>query len=264
MGGVVVEQNIETAVGTDVGRHRLVDPGPGAAAGCPVCAEEVAEKAPAVETGKTHVLLAVDRSGSMSRLVAETRAGYNAFLDDLSGDVNADRVLVTTVLFDHEVLPLCTAAAVGVAPRLNEANYTARGYTALYDAVGKLIVGFEAATALGEHDRVMLVVQTDGQENASQEFRAERIRAMVAEREKSGKWTTAYLGAGPDAWDGGEAIGMASVNTRGDAGSTLNSYAGITHATRGYAGGASAAATFGTLSGIAAGGVPDGSGDGSA
>jgi hypothetical protein len=202
----------------------------------------------------THVLVAVDRSASMSGLEEETRSGYNGFLDDLCAGEPAGGLVVTTVLFDHEVTRLCTAVPIGVAPRLDRDNYRVRGYTALYDAVGQLIVGFEEAVTLGEHDRVQLMVQTDGRENASKEFSAERVRALIGEREASGKWSTAYLGAGPAAWDGGAVMGMRSVNTVGDAGSTRSSYAGMAAATRSYAGGASANSSFETLRGIATGG----------
>lgn len=194
--------------------------------------------------GRTHVLLAVDQSGSMGPLADDVRGGFNAFLDDLAGKDNADAFRVTVLLFDTEWRTLCIAAPLAEVPRLTAENYWPSGMTALYDAVGSLIGDFERETTLGEHDRVLLVVQTDGHENSSREYNADRVKRMYGERARTGRWSAMYLGAGPDAWDGGAAMGMRSVNTHSDAATTRGTYAAVATASAGYAAGASEATTF--------------------
>lgn len=198
--------------------------------------------------GTTHVLLAVDRSGSMARLADDVRGGFNDFLDDLAGQDNAADYRLTVVMFNHGYDLLCPAASpLADVPRLDGGNYQPRGNTALLDAVGNLITTFEGDTQLGDDDRVMLVVQTDGRENSSNEFTAETVRAMIAEREGGGKWMSAYLGAGPDAWNGGAALGMRSVNTAHDGATTRSSYGAIATASAVYARGGTRAETFDPL-----------------
>ena len=78
-----------------------------------------------------------------------------------------------------------------------------RGATALLDAIGKTIheTGRRLA-ALPEAERperVLFVVISDGQENASTEFSSERILAMTTHQASAYKWEFVYLGANQDA-----------------------------------------------------------------
>lgn len=193
----------------------------------------------------THVLAVADMSGSMARLAPEVRGGFNKFIEKLRED--GGRYRVTATVFDTNFVSLCVAAKLRDVPEMTEANYQPLGMTALLDAVGKTITEFEAATTLGEGDRVMLVVQTDGAENSSQEFTAGQIAEMLAERQKAG-WLCTFMGAGPDAWGQGKALGFASnVNTANSARGTLDSYAGVAVAAAGVSRGMSADKVHETL-----------------
>lgn len=186
--------------------------------------------------GITHALLAVDRSGSMAELAGDVRGGFNAYLDQLAEDGGDYRL--TVLLFDHEARLLTEAACpLAQVPRLTRDNYVVRGNTALYDAIGYLITQFERHFTLGEQDRVLLVVQTDGKENSSREYTAAGIRAMIDQRVATGRWMTVYLGAGPDAWGAGESLGMQSVNTARTSVGTRSTYESAAAATRAYAAG---------------------------
>jgi hypothetical protein len=217
----------------------------------------------------THVLMVVDRSGSMAGLMDEVRGGFNSFLDQLAKDEADDGVerRVTAVLFDDRYELLAVAAPVAEVPRLDEENCSARGMTALLDAIGRTITRFEASMTLRRKDRVLLVVQTDGAENASQEFQQGQIMQMLRQREgteaKPGKWTTVYLGAGPQAWGQGRSLGFSTnVNTTGDRGSYTTSYETVAVAAAGVSRGESRSATRSTFA--AAGVLDDDSGGGDA
>lgn len=194
---------------------------------------------------KTYVLMVVDRSGSMAGLVSDVRGGFNSFVEDLAAKEAAGdgAYRVTVALFDDRYELLATAARLADVPRLTPENYFARGMTALLDAIGRTINNFESATTLRTGDQVLLVVQTDGAENSSNEFTSAQIMAMLREREARG-WRTAYMGAGPAAWGQGLSLGFGTnVNTVGDSDSTLRSYGVVAAAAAGMSRGVSYAET---------------------
>lgn len=207
----------------------------------------------------THVLPIVDMSGSMGRLAGDVRGGFNAYVNELRADTDRNYQLSVT-LFDTEFIPLCTAAQLADVPALTEANYRPRGMTALLDAVGKTIVEFEAATALGDDDRVLVVVQTDGAENHSTEFDRAQIAEMIKAREATGKWSFLFLGAGPDTWQQAEGMGFGRASTvtlDSSPEATRGSYSGLGAATRSYSRGATAAESGLTVAAAAGGRVID-------
>lgn len=193
---------------------------------------------------KTHVLLVLDMSGSMYRLADDVREGFNSYIDGLRADTAAD-YRVTASVFDTTVMPLCTGVKLHKVPELTEALYRPRGNTALLDAIGKTITSFETRVpALHKKDRVLLVVNTDGQENSSREFSRETVRQMIADRER-GQWGCLYLGAGQNAWQQGPGMGFATANTvlvRPGGQGVHDTYSGLLTGTRSYASGAPAAA----------------------
>jgi hypothetical protein len=77
--------------------------------------------------------------------------------------------------------------------------------TPLLDAIGRGINDLEKCLAdMKEDDRpskVVFVVITDGQENASREFRRDQILKMINEKEKQYGWQFVFLSADLDAID---------------------------------------------------------------
>lgn len=197
----------------------------------------------------THVLIITDRSGSMYSVADDVRGGYNAYLQSLQDDTEV-RYRVTSVLFsnrgvhDEDPQTLCVAAEPRDAPRFDERSYAVGGSTALLDAIGCTITEFEARLAkngagLAVDDRVLLVVQTDGQENASTEYDAETIRKMIADREAGGQWAAIFMGAGPDTWRQAGAMGFqTSVSYAKTEEGVSSSYAGLTKMSGTYSRGA--------------------------
>lgn len=184
----------------------------------------------------THVLMIVDMSGSMHGLAKDVRGGFNQYIESL--DPN-DKYSFTVTVFDTEFINLCLAVPLSDVPRLNEKNYMPRGMTALLDAIGKTVTDFEAKNVMQDGDRVLVVVQTDGFENSSSEFTRERIAEMIAEREKTEKWSFVFLGAGPNTWKQAGMMGFQRASTVSYAtGQTANSYAGISRGTARFSKGA--------------------------
>lgn len=172
----------------------------------------------------THVLMVTDMSGSMSPLASDVRGGFNSFLDDQAKQEGQFKY--TVVLFDHEYMPMCKNVNLEDVPRLTESNYMPRGNTALLDAVGRAVSAFDF-TSLGEDDKVVLVIQTDGYENASREWNYRTLKSMLDERRATGKLREIYIGAGVDSWNQAQSMGMHAnsyLNTSGSKSATRSTY----------------------------------------
>ena len=69
----------------------------------------------------------------------------------------------------------------------------------MYDTIGNAITDIEnqAKYTKREHkaSMVMMVIITDGQENASREYDSRKVKEMIQELEKSKNWQFIYLGA---------------------------------------------------------------------
>ena len=163
----------------------------------------------------TEILCIIDRSGSMERLRDDSIGGFNAFLREqqaVPGDAN-----LTLVLFDHEYTVLYEGRRLGDVKPLTRDDYVPRGQTALLDAIGRTITeqGARIARQLWA-EKIVVCVLTDGHENASREYTNERIRSMVGEAEKGGKWSFVYLGANQDAFDVACSMGMSARDALGN------------------------------------------------
>lgn len=159
----------------------------------------------------THLVLVVDRSGSMSSVQEEAQSGLTALLKEqfaLPG-----RLTVTLAQFDTDF-----DTVVRMSDQPFEYVLEPRGMTALLDAVGMEIhrTG-EDLGALPEHDRpskVLFVVVTDGEENSSHEFTLERVREMVEHQRDVYSWAFQFIGADASAWQGHQ-LGMAAASNVG-------------------------------------------------
>jgi len=152
-------------------------------------------------TKPTKVVFLLDRSGSMSSVKEETISGFNSYLDGLE---EKDRIRVTAVQFDSEGIDkICDGQKPKNATRLTDKTYEPRSWTPLYDAIGKTIR--ETKAKQGE-EKVLFVILTDGQENASTEFNQQSVKKLMKEREDDDKWTFAFIGMGPDGWTAAQTI----------------------------------------------------------
>lgn len=145
----------------------------------------------------TDVTVLIDRSGSMLNLRPEVIGGFNSFMEDqrkVEGECT-----VSLVQFDNHYEVNYTAVPVSHVADLSYETYQPRGLTAMYDAIGKTIVATgERLSVMNEKDRpdkVIFIIQTDGAENASQEYHASTIKKMIQTQESEFKWDFVFLGA---------------------------------------------------------------------
>jgi len=163
-----------------------------------------------MKKGLTEMVFILDRSGSMGGLENDMIGGYNALLAKQQQEPG--EAVITTVLFDDKFELLHDRIALrGVAP-ITDKEYYVRGNTALLDAVGKTINKIGNAqkhTAEAERaEQVMVVITTDGKENASREFSAEKVRRMIEHQKSKYGWEFIFLGANIDAVATAERMGI--------------------------------------------------------
>ena len=166
-----------------------------------------------MKKGRTELVFVVDRSGSMGGLESDTIGGLNATLD--AHRKEDGETVVSTVLFDNEVEVLHDRIPIAdVAPITNK-EYWVRGCTALLDAVGGAVRHISRVHSyLPEEYRpenTIVVITTDGLENASREYSYEQVKQLISQKEKDG-WNFLFLGANIDAASEAERIGIASDN----------------------------------------------------
>jgi hypothetical protein len=135
----------------------------------------------------------LDETGSMTRVEEQTVTGANAYLDELGGGAVVTLTLFSAAPNEPTFRTHADAAPAAKVERFSlGTSYRPRGNTPLYDAIGNTIRLLDAAEVDGVP--VLCVVQTDGHENASTDYTLDRVRKLIAKREKRG-WRFVYLGA---------------------------------------------------------------------
>ena len=166
-----------------------------------------------VDMKVTEIVFLLDRSGSMAGLERDTIGGFNAFMKKQSQFEG--RTKVTVVLFDDQYEILWSGVQANNV-RLTEKEYFVRGYTALLDAVGKTIGDVrDRLSKTKEEERpekVIFVITTDGQENASNEFTYEKVNELIKHQQEKHGWEFIFFGANIDAIKEADSIGISNDN----------------------------------------------------
>jgi len=149
----------------------------------------------------TDLTIVLDRSGSMDSIAEQTIQGFNAFLHEQQQDQG--EVLLSLVQFNHNVEESYRALPIREIVPLDHGHYVTDGYTALLDALGQTIekTGSRLA-ALAEDQRpskVIVVVLTDGLENASKDYSQAGVSQMIEHQRQTYAWSFIFLGANQDA-----------------------------------------------------------------
>ena len=126
----------------------------------------------------TELVFILDRSGSMQGLEEDTIGGFNAMIEKQKKEPGA--AFVSTSLFDDQIEVLHDRVNIGEIRPITEKEYYVRGCTALLDAVGGAIhhIGSIHKYARPEDvpEHTLFVITTDGMENASRRYSAQRVR----------------------------------------------------------------------------------------
>lgn len=208
---------------------------------CPTCGQHVQPKPEILD-----LLVILDRSASMRVGREEHEAGLRSFVDEQRKMCSAlEDVRLTFVQFDsvercHVVYDRAPLSSV----QNDKLSLVPRGDTPLLDAIG-LATGLLLGKA---PSRVICLVITDGEENASYQWTLPQTKALITGLE-SGVWKFLFLGANVDAFQEAKSLGInlaMAANYRPD--HAKSAYAGVSHnilrARTMRAAGASAAAAY--------------------
>lgn len=164
-----------------------------------------------VRTLGDYILL--DRSGSMASRWAETLSALNAYVTDLAGKPETRDSKVTLATFDTQRGGLAFDVIRKGVPTtsykpVHDNEATPRGFTPLYDAIGRIVT-------LAEEDaptNAVIVVITDGDENNSRELDKSAAKAAL-DRCRAKGWQVIFLGADFDAMKQSASVGTQSDQT---------------------------------------------------
>ena len=164
----------------------------------------------------------------MSGMEADTIGGFNSTLKKQREQ--GENVIWSTVLFDDKYEVIHNRVPIAEVKELTENEYYVRGCTALLDAVGKTIHHIahvhKREGAWEAPGKTLIVITTDGMENASREYTYKKVSSMIKKEQEKYGWEFLFLGANMDAIETAGRFGIAAdraVNYNSDAvGTALN------------------------------------------
>jgi hypothetical protein len=196
-----------------------------------------------MKQGYTHIVVVLDSSGSMGTILNDTIGGFNTFLE---GHKKAEGEATLTLIefdqpysFKNRVAGKPATLYGGVpdekcsvdpevnvkfdfldiknVPELNKKNYVPNGGTPLLDTIAVAMnrTG-KALAAMPESlrpEKVLFVIITDGEENASVVYNHQKVMEMIQHQTIVYKWEFMYLGANQDAIQAGAAFGMSATRS---------------------------------------------------
>lgn len=157
-----------------------------------------------------HAYILLDRTGSMQSIWDEALGSVNAYVKALTDGPKADAHVTLAVFDAHEGLKfdvLRAGVPAATWKDVTNAEATPRGMTPLFDAIGAIV----ALAEKDAPDRAILVIMTDGQENASREMKKDDVKAALDRVEKRG-WQVVFLGAEFAKFADADALGIAGAS----------------------------------------------------
>ncbi len=177
----------------------------------------------------TEVVFILDRSGSMSGLEADTIGGFNSMIEKQKR--SEGEALISTVLFDNTSEVIHDRVDIRHIDPMTREDYSVRGCTALFDAIGGAInhIGnvhkYARAEDVPEH--TVIVITTDGMENASRRYGSDEIKKMIRRQKEKYGWEFLFFGANIDAIETARSFGISedrAVNYNSDSEGTQLNY----------------------------------------
>lgn len=164
-----------------------------------------------MERDYIHISVILDRTGSMEMIRDDTIDGFNMFLWEQQR--HQGKGTMTLVQFDSEdpYEVIHWMRPIAEVPPLSRATFVPRATTPLLDALGRGIVDLERALGQLEYsqspERILIVIITDGQENASREFCKDDIERLIKGKQDLG-WQFVFLSADLESFDDAASVGI--------------------------------------------------------
>jgi uncharacterized protein YegL len=194
---------------------------------------------------ETIITVILDASGSMEALTEQTISGLNSYLADRKADQfkMGGSVKISILAFDsvreyregvyaehYRPVWLYRNRPVQEVQPITKGQYRPFGGTPLYDAIKDAITDLQSTSC--DHNRNLVVIITDGEENTSKTTRAEVLELISKKQNEN--FTFVYLGANQDSFKAAGGIGIYQGNIANyGVHDTSAVYASMSNVTRG-------------------------------
>ena len=158
----------------------------------------------------SELVFILDRSGSMSRVASDMEGAMQEVIKKQRE--NDPNILVTYVRFDDEYEEVFSKKPI---TEIDGFKLAPRGWTALFDAIGKTINSFQDRIEKEESkpERVLFVIITDGKENSSKEFSRDDAFNLINKIKTENKWDVTFIGANQDSIKEGASLGVSAQSS---------------------------------------------------
>ena len=168
-----------------------------------------------MNTNLTEIVIIIDKSGSMGHLSNDVVGGINTFIQEqkkLEGDVN-----LSMILFDGNIEHKYDRIKLSEVNELTSSEYRPCGSTSLYDAIGFATshIGSKLNDA-PENDRpskVLFAIMTDGEDNTSKEYTAQKIKEIIDHQTSKYSWEFVFMAANINVAQAADMIGIRNENS---------------------------------------------------
>jgi hypothetical protein len=137
--------------------------------------------------------------------------GFNEFIKSQKALKDDAIVTVAGTLFDDKFEELYDGKTLALndVPEMTDKVFIPRGMTALCDAIGKSANAYKASKQT--HDKILVVIVTDGGENASIEFTKQDVADLIKYQKTQG-WQFIFLCSTEDALTVGDQLNISKGN----------------------------------------------------
>lgn len=148
------------------------------------------------------IVMIIDESGSMEEIKDKMIKSINDLITEQK-QVKERPSTFTLVKFNHTINRVVKNKNLNDMTNLKSTDYIPSGTTALYDAIGDTINWFK-----NEKD-VLMVIVTDGADNASKKYTKRDIGNMIEEKKRNNNWSYVYLSNDLNTFNQGNNMGLA-------------------------------------------------------
>lgn len=143
---------------------------------------------------KTYIALVVDRSGSMASIEQSAFNAINEQLMQIKANAHlTGETYVSYIQFDDTPEIVFHHKDANTLEKITPAQFSPRGSTAIRDAMGRTIEKLQEGVVETDDTAYLVILISDGEENASRVVSPEQISALTKTLQDSGRWTFTYM-----------------------------------------------------------------------
>ena len=180
-----------------------------------------------------NLVFVIDESGSMYSSTNDVIGGFKSTIEEQKKETEG-KCTVSLYKFNDTVKEVYLGKDVN---EITDLDYIANSVTAMNDGIGTAIdkVG-KWLSDMNEEDRpskTLVVIMTDGAENASKEYSFDRVKEMIKHQEEKYNWTFMYMGTDITSMKDVKSLGikMSAFSSRRD---FASNYSVVNEATKMY------------------------------